>query len=74
MVNRQSFDHCYQALGENGQDPIQGSLVQIPQPLPLAQALLEDLHRGPPNSDYYQLHHDQWVCFNFNYRIAPEMT
>lgn len=74
VVNRQSFDHCYQALGENGQDPIQGSLVQIPQPLPLAQALLEDLHRGPPNSDYYQLHHDQWVCFNFNYRIAPEMT
>ena len=74
VLNRQSFDHCHQALGENGQNPTQGSLVQIPQPLPLAQALLEDLHSGPPGSDHYRLCHNQWVCFNFNYRIVPEVT
>ncbi|MFM7221376.1 MAG: caspase family protein [Nodosilinea sp.] len=74
VLNRRSFDHCHQALGENGQNPTQGSLVQIPQPLPLAQALLEDLHSGPPGSDHYRLCHDQWVCFNFNYRITPEVT
>lgn len=74
VLNRQSFDHCHQALGENGQNPTQGSLVKIPQPLPLAQALLEDLHSGPPSSDHYRLCHDQWVCFNFNYRIVPEVT
>ncbi len=74
VLNRQSFDHCHQALGEHGQNPTQGSLVRIPQPLPLAQALLEDLHSGPPSSDYYRLCHDQWVCFNFNYRIVPEVT
>lgn len=72
VLSRQSFDRCHRILGEDGQTLPQATLLQLAQPLKLAQALLEDLHRGSPSSDHYRLDHDQWVAFNFNYRVAPE--
>ncbi len=54
-------------------------LIAIPNPLQVAQALLEDLdHAGKPSafgkaaniSDTWMLDVQQWATFNFNYQVA----
>jgi hypothetical protein len=54
-------------------------LIAVPNPLQVAQALLEDLDRaGKPSefgnfaniSDTWMLDVQQWATFNFNYQVA----
>nr|WP_278003270.1 caspase family protein [Nodosilinea sp. TSF1-S3] len=74
VLSTQPLDQCLAVLG-NDPPSLATGFRPVPQPLHLAQALLQDLSVAPtaeskPDSDYYALHHDRWATLSFRYTIA----
>nr|WP_242026685.1 caspase family protein [Phormidium tenue] len=73
ILSTQPFEQCLAVLGDDPPSLTTG-FRPVPQPLRLAQALLQDLSAYPdeekPVPDYYALHHDRWATLSFRYAIA----
>lgn len=74
VLSAQPLDQCLAVLG-NDPPSLATGFRPVPQPLQLAQALLQDLSatpaaEGKPDADYYALHHDRWATLSFRYTIA----
>jgi hypothetical protein len=74
ILSTQPLEQCLAVLGDDPPSLATG-FRPVPQPLRLAQALLQDLSTSPaaenkPAPDYYALHHDRWATLSFRYTIA----
>ncbi|PZV08462.1 MAG: hypothetical protein DCF32_04750 [Leptolyngbya sp.] len=74
VLSTQPLDQCLAVLGDDPPSLATG-FRPVPQPLQLAQALLQDLsnssdEESKPAPDYYALHHDRWATLSFRYAIA----
>nr|WP_277873740.1 caspase family protein [Leptolyngbya sp. FACHB-60] len=73
ILSTQPLDQCLAVLGDDPPSLATG-FRPVPQPLQLAQALLQDLSASSdeekPAPDYYALHHDRWATLSFRYAIA----
>ncbi|HSM80510.1 MAG TPA: caspase family protein [Nodosilinea sp.] len=74
VLSTQPLDHCLTVLG-NDPPSLATGFRPVPQPLKLAQALLQDLGTPPatdgkPTADAYALHHDRWATLSFRYSIV----
>lgn len=74
ILSTQPLVQCLAVLGDDPPSLATG-FRPVPQPLRLAQALLQDLSASPdeenkPAPDYYALHHDRWATLSFRYAIA----
>lgn len=74
ILSTQPLDQCLAVLGDDPPSLATG-FRPVPQPLRLAQALLQDLSTSLDEDsksapDYYALHHDRWATLSFRYAIA----
>ena len=75
ILSTQPLDHCLAVLG-NDPPSLATGFRPVPQPLRLAQALLQDLSTNPSvegkpaATDHFALHHDRWATLSFRYDIA----
>ncbi|MBD1875993.1 caspase family protein [Nodosilinea sp. FACHB-131] len=74
ILSTQPLEQCLAVLGDDPPSLATG-FRPVPQPLRLAQALLQDLSTSSdeekkPAPDYYALHHDRWATLSFRYAIA----
>ncbi|MEA5451410.1 caspase family protein [Leptolyngbya sp. CCNP1308] len=68
ILSTQPLERCLAVLG-NDPPSLATGFRPVPQPLELAQALLQDLSASP--DDYaYALHHDRWATLSFRYTLA----
>lgn len=76
ILSQCPFRQCLKVIAADGPvAPLQTDLQRVSQPLKLAQALLQDLHRdaalpeGRSSSETYALEHSQWATFAVNYGV-----
>jgi hypothetical protein len=71
VLSTQPLDRCLDVLSSTPPSLATG-FRPVPEPLKLAQALLQDLSVGSPEgaTDDYVLHHDRWATLNLRYEVV----
>lgn len=71
ILSTQPLDRCLAVLS-NTPPALATGFRPVPEPLKLAQALLQDLSAGNPETapDTYVLHHDRWATLSLRYEVV----